>query len=264
MTVVDGFRVKKRYGQHFLRNADVAHSAVQNALELAGQDANVIEIGCGDGFLTNQILKRPVKRLWVYEIDPDWASHVRDKFSDERLHVIHENVLDANFDALKEHGTWVLIANLPYQVTFPILYRIQKYRDLIPHGVVMIQEEVAQKIVKTGGRGYGYTSLYFQHFFAWKLLDKVLPASFLPPPKVNSRLIQFALRKDLVVIPQEAEFWRFVKVLFLQPRRTTRNNLRQTHYSLDRLDEATLQLRAQQLIKEDILDIWNRLITDSE
>ena len=84
----------------------------------------------------------------------------------------------------------------------------------------MIQEEVAQKIVKTSGRGYGFPSLFFQHYFEWKLLEKVPPGAFFPPPKVYSRLLYFKPKKMLQQIPDEAEFWEFIKHCFAQPRRT--------------------------------------------
>lgn len=261
MAVVDGVRVKKRYGQHFLRDEAVARSAVRNAR--LGDGDNVLEIGCGDGFLTAHILEIPVDRLWVYEIDPEWVAYVRARFSDERLRVLEENVLDADLSELTQHGTWKLVANLPYQITFPILYLIQKNRKIITSGVIMIQEEVAQKILKTGGRGYGYPSLFFQHFFEWELLDRVPPTSFLPPPKVNSRLLRFGARENPVTIPREQEFWCFVKVLFLQPRRTIRNNIQQTHYPIDAFDDATLRLRAQQLRMADILKLWETVIAAS-
>ena len=61
-------------------------------------------------------------------------------------------------------------------------------------------KEVAQKIVKSGGRDYGYTSLFFQHYFTWKLLDKVPPGAFFPPPKVFSRLIYFSPKKEVAEI----------------------------------------------------------------
>ena len=90
-----------------------------------------------------------------------------------------------------------MLANLPYQVTFPILHNFQKNRHLLKEGVIMIQEEVAEKILKTSGRGYGYPSLFFQRYFTWKKLDKVPPTAFFPPPKVDSRLLYFKPRMEI-------------------------------------------------------------------
>ena len=126
-------------------------------------------------------------------------------------------------------------------------------------GVVMVQEEVAQKILKTHGRSYGFVSLFFQWFFEWKLLDKVPPEAFDPAPKVFSRLLYFKPRKDVAKINREEAFWVFIKTCFKQPRRTLRNNLMQSHYNLDAIDVKTLDLRAQQLSMTDLLAIWNQV-----
>lgn len=121
----------------------------------------------------------------------------------------------------------------------------------------MVQEEVAQKIVKTSGRGYGFPSLFFQHFFEWKLLDKIPPGAFYPPPKVDSRLLYFKPKTKLDLIPEEEEFWKFITICFKQPRRTLKNNLQNFHYNLNLIDNKILNLRAQQLNKTQLLDIWS-------
>ncbi len=146
-------RLKKKYGQHFLRDRHVTQTMI-DAVALDEQTC-VLEIGCGDGFLTRAILQTPVARLWVFEIDPEWAAYVRKELPDERLTVFEEDVLRADLSRLESHAPWTVLANLPYQVTFPILYRLHEYRHLLREGVVMMQEEVAQKIIKTSGRGYG-------------------------------------------------------------------------------------------------------------
>ena len=249
-----GIAIKKQYGQHFLRDQSVVEHMIDQ-VKLTN-DSSVFEIGCGDGFLTQEIVKHPLARLWVFEIDPQWAGFVKNAIKDKRLTMFEENILDLDFSRLEPHAPWTLLANLPYQITFPILHLLQKNRHLLAEGVIMVQEEVAQKIVKTSGRGYGLPSLFFQHFFEWKLLNKVAPGAFLPPPKVYSRLLYFKPRKKLVEIPNEPEFWKFIKLCFLQPRRTLRNNLSTTHYDMSLLSEDTLKLRSQQMGMEDFLKIW--------
>lgn len=249
-----GIAIKKQYGQHFLRDQSVVEHMIEQ-VKLTN-DSSVFEIGCGDGFLTQEIVKHPLARLWIFEIDPQWAGFVKNAIPDKRLTMFEENILDLDFKRLEPHAPWTLLANLPYQITFPILHMLQKNRHLLAEGVIMVQEEVAQKIVKTSGRGYGLPSLFFQHFFEWKLLNKVAPGAFLPPPKVYSRLLYFKPRKKLVEIPNELEFWKFIKLCFLQPRRTLRNNLNSTHYDMSLLSEDTLKLRSQQMGMEDFLKIW--------
>jgi 16S rRNA (adenine1518-N6/adenine1519-N6)-dimethyltransferase len=142
-------------------------------------------------------------------------------------------------------------------VTFPILYLLQKQRHLLREGVVMIQEEVAQKIVKTSGRGYGYPSLFLQRYFEWRLLGKVSPKEFYPPPKVFSRLIYFKPQQNVPVIPDEEGFWKFIKICFRQPRRTLRNNLAQAHYDTSNIPSSYTALRAQQMSMDDLRALWD-------
>lgn len=257
MAHIGDIRLKKKFGQHFLRQ----EIYVQHMIEAVQLDAtsSVFEIGCGDGFLTKQILQTPVARLWAFEIDPEWAKYVREHIKDSRLTVIEENFLDIDFGIFESHKPWTVLSNLPYQVTFPILHLLQKHRDLLKEGVVMVQEEVGQKLTKTSGRGYGYPSLFFQYYFELKLLDKVPPTAFFPPPKVFSRLIYFKPRAQVQPIPDEEQFWEFIRVCFKQPRRTLKNNLQQSHYDSSKIPEEVLKLRAQQMQMKDFLQLWDLL-----
>lgn len=255
MATTKGIRVKKKYGQHFLRDHAIVHKIV-TSVELNDQ-SSVFEIGCGDGFLTQEIVNQPLARLWIFEIDPEWAQYVRENIPDPRITIFEENILDSDLSKMAEHKPWTLLANLPYQITFPILHRLQQNRHLLKEGVIMIQEEVAQKIVKTSGRGYGFPSLFFQHYFSWTLLDKIKPTAFFPPPKVTSRLLHFKTLAEVKPIPDEENFWKFIKICFRQPRRTLRNNLSQSHYGTQPFDDDLLGKRAQQLSMSDLLKVWD-------
>jgi len=247
-------RIKKQYGQHFLREHLYTHHMIE-AVELT-PETSVFEIGCGDGFLTRDILQNKLARLWVFEIDPEWADYVRVNVKDSRLEVFEQNFLDLEFSRLETFAPWTILANLPYLVTFPILHKFHANRHLIKEGVVMIQEEVAQKLVKTHGRGYGYPSLFFQYYFELRLLDKVPPTAFLPPPKVMSRLIYLKPKANVKPIPDEAKFWQFIDACFKQPRRTMFNNLRASKYDPTKVSENILKLRAQQMAMKDFLELW--------
>lgn len=252
-----GIPLKKKYGQHFLRRSSYVHQMIDYVS--LNENSSVFEIGGGDGFLTRIVLQEPLARFWVFEIDPDWAEHLKRTIQDPRLTVIESNILDIDFAIFEAHKPWTLLANLPYQITFPILYRLQQHRELIKEGVIMVQEEVAQKILKTHGRGYGYPSLFFQYYFEWKKLSKVPPTAFYPPPKVFSRLLYFKPKQNIVPIPDEEHFWKFIKVCFKQPRRTLKNNLIQAHIDLACIPEEVLNLRSQQLSMDDFLNLWQIL-----
>ncbi len=248
-------RKKKGLGQHFLRDSSIVESMISHVF--VDHKTNVLEIGCGDGFLTKAILaKTNCKRLLCFEIDPEWHEFVSKSVVDNRLELKLLNILDKDWKEFEQTQPLVMLANLPYQITFPIFYRIQKCKHLFVEGVVMIQEEVAQKIVAQGGRNYGYVSLFLQHHFALELLDKIPPEAFCPPPKVDSRLIYFKPRFDAIEIKNEERFWKFVKLCFASPRRTLRNNLQATQLDIKSIPEAMLKLRAQQMRFDDFLSIW--------
>lgn len=252
-----GIQLKKKYGQHFLRQQSVVNHMIDKVT--LNESSSVFEIGCGDGFLTRAILSTKIARLWIFEIDPEWAAFIEKTLPDKRITMFTENILDVNFSRFEEHKPWVLLANLPYQITFPILYLLQRNRHLLAEGVIMVQEEVAQKIVKTSGKGYGLHSLFLQHFFEWKLMDKISPTAFLPPPKVFSRLLYFKPKANVAPIENESRFWHFIKICFSQPRRTLRNNLVQSHANLSKVPEKYLGLRAQQMTIDDFFAVWQAL-----
>ena len=222
-----GIELKKRYGQHFLKDRFFVDRMI-DAVRLDDK-ISVMEIGCGEGILTGAILQGPCKQLKVFEIDEQWASYVDKVYgSDSRLNIVLDNVLDAQWDLLADQGPWVLLANLPYQITFPIFHRIQQHRALFLEGVFI-------------------------------MLDKISPGAFYPPPSIYSRLLYFKPKQNLPTIEKEEEFWKFIKLCFHQPRRTLRNNLAQSHFDLSILDSEILLKRAQQLSMQDLLGIWSVL-----
>lgn len=248
-------RKKKALGQHFLRKRSVVYNMIDKVS--IGKDASVLEIGCGDGFLTRAILgQTDCKLLKVYEIDQEWADFVRKDISDPRLDIELKNILDVDLSVLDSGKPWVLLANLPYQITFPIFFLLRRYRSLFSEGVVMVQEEVARKIVASRGKPYSATTIFLQHSFDFELMEKIGPESFSPPPKVHSRLLYFRPKKSRVQIDDEEKFWKFLKLCFRCPRQTLKNNLRTTHYDISKIPEQYLGLRAQQMEIGLFLDLF--------
>lgn len=257
---IKGIDLKKKYGQHFLHDQCVVDTILMQVN--FDENSSVFEIGCGDGFLTKSILKQKFARFWVFEIDSEWADFVKNKYHDERMKIFEADILQVDFSVFNEFKPWILLSNLPYQITFPILYKLTENYSQLKEAVIMVQEEVAEKIMKTSGRGYGFTSLYLQYFFEWKMLIKIGPNSFYPPPKINSRLLYFKPKQELLHISNETEFWNFIKRCFSHPRRNLKNNLKTFHYDLTLLSEETLNLRAQQINMIGFLEIWNKLLPE--
>lgn len=249
---------KKHLGQHFL----LKQSTVDNMIKqvLVTDKTTVLEIGCGDGFLTKSILSQTnCKKLLVYEIDRSWANVVRANYKDHRLEVREQNALDLTEEVFQSCQPLIILANLPYQITFPLFFLFHRNKHLIQEGVVMVQEEVAQKLVAQRGKPYSATTIFFQHYFEIALMEKVEPTAFNPPPKVFSRLIYFKPKKEVVAIPNATGFWKFLKLCFKSPRQTLRNNLKSTHYKTDGFSDDILDKRSQQLSFEDFLSLWKSI-----
>ncbi|MBM3887303.1 hypothetical protein FJ364_05225, partial [Candidatus Dependentiae bacterium] len=189
----------------------------------------------------------------------EWADHVKTRVTDHRLDLRLKNILEASFDSVESDELLVMLANLPYQITFPILYKIQKAKHRFSDIVVMVQEEVGQKLAATHGRGLSAVTLFFQHHFIIKLLDKIEPGAFTPPPKIFSRLVQMTPKQQITPIEDESQFWEMLKLCFHSPRQTLKNNLRTTHFDLTKLSDELLQKRAQQLSFNEFIEIWNLL-----
>ncbi len=255
MPSIDGVALKKKYGQYFLQDRKVIFDMISN-VEI--KNKSVFEIGCGDGFLTRDIISQDIKQLVVFEIDEDWAEKVRLDYPSDKLKMVCDDFLETDLSLFKNDGPWVLLANLPYHITIPILRRLHENKDYISEGVIMVQEEVAQKIVKKRASGYGYISLFYQYYFDWKLLTKIPPTSFIPEPKIFSRLMHFQTKLNVKPIFKEEGFWKFIGLCFKQPRRTLKNNLQSTTI-IDHIPEEMKMLRAQQLSIDQLLEIWNRI-----
>lgn len=247
---------KKRFGQHFLRKQSVVDHMIEKVAITS--DTTVMEIGCGDGFLTRSILSHsPCKKLLCFEIDPEWREVVLAQVKDPRLDLQLADILVLDWLILPVPVT--LLSNLPYQITFPLLFKMVQHKHLFAEGVVMVQEEVAQKLVATSGRSYTHVSLFLRHHFTFELMEKIGPEAFEPAPKVNSRLVYFKPRTGQP-IPEEERFWKFVKHAFASPRQMLRNNFKHAGYPLTAFPAATLNLRAQQVSFEILLDLWKLLI----
>jgi 16S rRNA (adenine1518-N6/adenine1519-N6)-dimethyltransferase len=252
-------RKKKKFGQNFLKD----HSVVDTMIDRVEIDAstNIMEIGAGAGFLTKAILEQTkCKRLVSFEIDEEWYMELQRTIADSRFDLRLTDVLDLDWNELEELAPMVMLANLPYQISFPVLFRIQRHKHLFREGVVMLQEEVAQKLVATHGRSFSQVTLFLKHHFEFELLCKIGPEAFSPPPKVCSRLVHFKPRLKTEPIKNEERFWKFVKSAFAHPRQTLRKNLKHAGYDINKISEESLKLRSQQMTFDDFLELWEKEI----
>ena len=207
---------KKKWGQNFLRNRGAVEKIVA-AVE-AAPDEVVVEIGPGEGVLTEKLLALP-NRVVAVEIDPDLAARLRARFGD-RLELRLAYAVDAPFP----ETAYRAVGNLPYNVGTPILRRV--IAD--PHcrrAVFMLQKEVAERVVaKPGTEAYGFLTLYVEAFAEAKILMTLEPKSFHPPPKVRSAVVVLDPHDPGLSSPRE-ELLELVSASFRMRRKKLVNNL---------------------------------------
>ena len=222
-------RAKKSLGQNFLQDKTIVNRIVE-ALELREKET-VIEIGPGRGALTERLLEVDAEVIAV-EFDRDLVPVLKDKFSHyETFTVVNEDALKVDFAALisnnlkSEIGDLKLVANLPYNISTPILQRLIDQRHLFPKIVLMFQREVVERITaRPGGKERGFLSVLVENAFETEYLFDVPPHAFLPVPKVWSAVVRLTPKTSPV--QDEALFRRIISASFAQKRKNILNNLK--------------------------------------
>ena len=209
-------RPKKKWGQNFLRNRGAVEK-IAAAIE-ARPDEIVLEIGPGEGVLTEKLLELP-NRVIAVEIDPELFARLRARFG-ERLELRNEDAVDAELPSTPFRA----VGNLPYNVGTPILRRVIADPNC-RRAVFMLQKEVVDRIVaKPGTEAYGYLTLYLQAFATAKTLMTLEPRSFHPPPKVRSAVVVLDPRDPALASPRE-DVLDLVSASFRMRRKKLVNNL---------------------------------------
>ncbi len=221
----------------------------------AGAPETIVEIGPGQGALTEYLL-RGGAHVHAIELDPAMVERLARRFPDHpRLTVHPADVLDVD---LAQWGPAALAGNLPYYITSPILERIRRARTAIASSTLLIQKEVADRLVAgPGSRDYGYLTVLTQSWAEARLVVNVPPGAFRPPPKVDSAVVHLQALPE--VAPDLEPFLKFAGLAFRQKRKNLRNNLGQAYPQADwdALPERTL--RAEQLSISQLRELWRKL-----
>jgi len=263
---------RQRMGQHFLRDLGWR----KRILATLPRDNNDtwIEIGAGHGEMT-ELLAANGRRVVAIEGDPKLAEGLREKTASSSagwagVTVVAGDVLEQDFRALAGGQRFRVYGNLPYYITSPILHRLFDYAGQIDSIHLVIQLEVAERIVaQPGRREYGYLSAACQFYTKPRIALRLPPGAFSPPPKVKSALVEMNLpgeraRLNIGDARNETRFLEFVQSCFSQKRKTLRNNLRsisseeQIHAALTET-ELRLDARAEQLSLPQFAQVFQRI-----
>lgn len=214
---------KRHLGQVFLYDPSILRRIVQVA-QLSEEDL-IVEIGPGLGRLTKMLAER-VKNVIAIELDEELFEELKVQLADyNNVKLIHGDALKYTYENLPE---FKVVANIPYYITTPLIFRLLDTRKNLKSMTLTIQKEVAERIVAaSGGKDYGVLSVMVQYYAEPKLKFIIPKGAFRPVPKIDSALVHFKiLEKPSVQVQDEEFFFRVVKMAFSQRRKMISNALR--------------------------------------
>ena len=217
-------KAKKKYGQNFLIDQNIINQII-SLIDIA-DNTLVLEIGPGRGALTSQLVKLNCDLICV-EIDTDMHKYLS-KFESDKCKIIYNDILTINLKSLLNNGSYdklIVIGNLPYYITSPIMEHLVKSDCKIQEMIFMVQKEVAYRYAaKPCNKDYGYISVFLQSFYDINIAINVPNICFNPPPKVQSAVIKM-ISNGRRYNGEEEQFFSFVKEAFHLKRKTLKNNL---------------------------------------
>lgn len=215
-------QARKRFGQHFLTDGYIIDSIVRAIDPRAGQA--LVEIGPGLGALTQPVVERAGK-LTVIELDRDLAARLRKR---PELNVVESDVLKVDFPALSDSlggGKLRVVGNLPYNISTPILFHLLGSAHRVEDQHFMLQKEVVDRMAAgPGSKVYGRLSVMLQWRYDIEALFNVPPASFDPPPQVDSAIVRMVPLPAPAAIDMK-RFEALVQAAFSQRRKLLRHAL---------------------------------------
>ena len=256
-------KMSKKLGQNFLIKRGIVDEIVHAAELTPGEP--VLEVGPGIGTLTQGLAQSgadvtaiELDRRLLEVLDTTLASY-------DNVRIIYGDVLKLDVPSIMNHKPFKVVANLPYYITTPIIMSLLESKLPIERLVVMVQKEVALRMVaKPGTKDYGALSVAVQYYTEPDIVLDVPPKSFLPAPAVTSSVIRCVLRdKPPVDVIDEKLFFRVVKAGFAQRRKTFSNTMKTTGLSKDRIEELLAkanidgQRRGETFTLQEFADVAN-------
>ncbi|AHF05701.1 16S rRNA (adenine(1518)-N(6)/adenine(1519)-N(6))-dimethyltransferase RsmA [Desulfitobacterium metallireducens] len=218
-----GARAHKSLGQNFLMDDQVISEII--GASVLDPDIPMIEIGPGLGVLT-RILAQDVNKLWAVELDKSKVEILRHELEGPSLEILVMDALKLNLRDIWGEQKGFLVGNLPYYITSPLLMHFLEQKESLIGMTVMVQKEVADRIVaKPGTKAYGVLSIAVQVAAEPERICNVLPQAFWPAPKVHSTVVRLNLRPYPGLQVNSQDFFRVVKAGFSQRRKTLGNSL---------------------------------------
>lgn len=224
-------RPRRSLGQCFLTDPRIAQRIV--GLAQLDPTARVMEIGPGRGILT-RVLAAHAGEVTAVEIDPRWHARLTEEFAGrDHVHIVLGDALEYPFESLV--APFTLVANLPYYVSTPILFRVLALRASVTRMVLMLQREVVDRMVAgPGTKAYGTLSLAVAYAAHASKAFSVAPSAFTPRPDVESAVVVLTPRSvPAVVVRDEARFFCTIRAAFGHRRKILANALKDAGFRPD-------------------------------
>ncbi|MDE3201628.1 MAG: ribosomal RNA small subunit methyltransferase A [Acidobacteriota bacterium] len=257
---------KSKLGQNFLRDAVAIERIVAALGDCSAR--TVLEIGPGKGAIT-ELLATRAKQVIAVEVDTALAEHLRSALPAERVSVVFEDILSYDLEAaaIQAGEKLLVVGNLPYYITSPILLKLAANHSFIERSVLMVQREVADRVAASpGSRDYGVLSVTAQMYGPVTPLFTLPPSAFSPPPEVHSNVFRWHFAPRFAELHvEEVSFIALVKRVFAQKRKTLANNLRAAGYEPAAIAVALKQTgvestaRAEALSLKQLAALWREL-----
>ena len=247
---------KPKLGQNLLNDIQAIQRIAAALGDISGQ--TIIEIGPGQGAITHALAARAAHVLAI-ELDHHFAISMRANFPPDHVTVIEQDVLNFDFAAAAKNAgrPLPLAGNLPYYITSPILLKLAANHASLDRAVLMVQREVADRVVATpGSRDYGLLSVTVQMYGPAELLFTLPPSAFTPPPDVHSAVFRWRFAPRFAELGvEESTFFKFVRQVFAQKRKTLANNLRAAGFIPAHIQAAIASASIAPLARAEALSI---------
>lgn len=252
---------KKKFGQNFISDKNLLNAICEDAE--VGKDDEVLEIGAGAGTLTSAISSR-AKKVVSYEIDTSLQEHLLE-LELENTKFIFGDVMNFDLEEIEKDfsGEYKMIANLPYYITTPIIFKFLNNSKKIKSLTIMVQKEVAERIVAgVGGKDYGVLSIMTSFYGDAEINRIVSRKMFYPQPNVDSAVVTIKINREKYKNINSDEFYNFIKSAFSMRRKTLKNNL--THSGIEKskiqkINEEILSKRAENFDIDQLLEIYLKI-----
>jgi len=245
------YKPKKSLGQNFLIDKNIAKKIVNTTII---KNKYVVEIGPGTGFLTDEIIKKKPKKLYLIEKDYFLYLNLKEKYhSYKNIEIINDDALKFNLKNIKEKKK--IISNLPYNISIKLIINWLKLNSELSIMVLMIQKEVAEKMKFTGKEKKNRLNLFMNITSNYRIEFNVSQNVFFPKPKVNSSVISILPKKNLDL--NLSKFENFTREIFQYKRKKLSTVLNLNNKNISLINSNLHEKRAEDLNIAELMEVFN-------